>query len=189
MKTEIANEKVIFNDFFKVLKAQVSYPSCNTYEFITATRICMERGDSVAVLLFEKDTASFLFTKQYRYPSARRDCPFMVELVAGSLGQDENSMDCARREVSEELGYEIRTLELITTYFPSPGGCSEQIHLFYSEVQSKDKTAKGGGLDTEKESIELVKVPISEIAAKLKSGYFNNSISIIGLQWYLLNKS
>lgn len=187
MKHSIDQEEVILHEFFTVLRAQVTYKNFETGELIHAKRVCLERGDSVAVLLYEIDTNSFLFTEQYRYPSARREKPMMVELVAGSLAENENPENCARREVLEELGYEIASLELITTYFPSPGGCSEQIHLFYASVHSSAKTEKGGGVANEQEAISLLKIPKTEITAKLKSGYFNNSISIIGLQWYLLN--
>lgn len=186
--SKILKEEQVFNDFFTILKAQVTYKGVGSKKEIEATRLCLERGDSVAVLLYEKDTDSFLFTRQYRYPSARREKPMMVELVAGSLTQGENPQECARREVKEELGYEVETMQLITTYFPSPGGCSEQIHLFYSEVHSVAKTTKGGGLETEQESIELIKIPRPEIREKLQRGYFNNSISIIGLQWFLLSQ-
>lgn len=186
--SKILKEEQVFSDFFTILKAQVTYKDLDSKKDITATRLCLERGDSVAVLLYEKDTDSFLFTRQYRYPSARREKPMMVELVAGSLTEGENPQECARREVKEELGYEVETMQLITTYFPSPGGCSEQIHLFYSEVHSVAKTTKGGGLETEQESIELIKIPRPEIREKLQRGYFNNSISIIGLQWFLLSQ-
>ncbi len=188
MKHSINHEEVILDEFFKVLRAQVTYESFETGEIIHAKRVCLERGDSVAVLLYEADTDCFLFTNQYRYPSARRNHPFIVELVAGSLASDEIPKDCAGREVQEELGYHVKDLELITTYFPSPGGCSEQIHLFFAIVNSDSKTSKGGGLSSEKESIDLVKIPRSEITDKLKAGFFNNSLSIIGLQWFLLFK-
>jgi ADP-ribose pyrophosphatase len=187
MNNKIHKEEVLLIDFFTILKAEVSYESFETKKPIHASRLCLERGDAVAVLLYEVDTDCFLFTKQYRYPSARRNKPIMIELVAGSLDIGEHPESCARREVQEELGYKVEALQLINTYFPSPGGCSEQIHVFYATVHSSEKTTKGGGLATEKESIDLVKIPKAEIASKLKSGFFNNSVSIIGLQWYLLN--
>lgn len=186
MKTSITNEQIVFNDFFTILKAQVTYPSFETGEIIKANRLCLERGDSIAVLLYEANTDSFLFTEQYRYPSARRNQPFMLELVAGSLEANENPISCARREVLEELGYRVKELELISSYFPSPGGCSEQIHIFFATVNSHDKIKKGGGVDSEKESIQLIKIKKEAIREKLANGYFNNSITIIGLQWYLL---
>jgi ADP-ribose pyrophosphatase len=82
----------------------------------------------------------------------------------------------------------VDQLEFMVAYFPSPGMLSEQISIFYGEVTSGQKTSKGGGSISEKEDIELVKIPRSEIHQKLQERFFNNSISIIGLQWYLLNK-
>ncbi len=188
MKYIINNEKTVYNGFFKVIEAQVTYDKLNESGTIEATRICLERGDSVAVLIYEKDTDSFLFTIQFRYPSAKRNHPWMLELVAGSVEEGENPMDCAQREIEEEIGYETNELELITTYFPSPGGCSEQIHLYYTEVNSSQKTLQGGGAISEKEDIELIKISRSDIKKHLNNGAFNNSISLIGIQWYLLNK-
>ncbi|MGJ8685209.1 MAG: NUDIX domain-containing protein [Nonlabens sp.] len=188
MKHSINKEKTVYDGFFKVLEAQVSHDKFNESGMIDATRICLERGDSIAVLIYEKDTDSFLFTKQFRYPSARRNCPWMLELVAGSVEDGENPINCAQREIEEEIGYVTEQLELITTYFPSPGGCSEQIHLYYTEVSSTDKTLKGGGAVVEQEDIELVKIKRTEIKKHLDKGAFNNSISLIGIQWYLLNK-
>lgn len=187
MKYSINNEKTVYNGFFKVIDAQVTYDKLNESGTIEATRICLERGDSVAVLIYETDTDSFLFTKQFRYPSARRNHPWMLELVAGSVEEGEN-LWIVLREIEEEIGYETNELELITTYFPSPGGCSEQIHLYYTELNSSQKTLKGGGAVSEKEDIELIKIKRTGIKKHLDEGAFNNSISLIGIQWYLLNK-
>lgn len=186
MKSEILTERTVFTGYFNVLEAQVTHDSLIGKEPINATRLCMERGDSVAILVYEKDTDCFLFTQQYRYPTARRDQPFVMECVAGSLEMDEKPDTCARRECLEELGYALDSIEPITTYFPSPGGCSEQIYLFYGTTTSSLKKTAGGGLDTELEDIKLIKIPASEIKEQLTSNLLNNSISIIALQWYLL---
>lgn len=188
MKYIINNEKTVYNGFFKVIEAKVTHDKLNDSGTIEATRLCLERGDSVSILIYEKDTDTFLFTRQFRYPSARRNCPWMLELVAGSVEEGENPIDCAQREIEEEIGYETEQLELITTYFPSPGGCSEQIHLYYTEVNSSQKALQGGGAISEKEDIQLIKIKKKDIKKHLDKGAFNNSISLIGIQWYLLNK-
>jgi len=186
MKFNISNEKAVHLGFLKVLKATISHDSFTSDRQITAQRECLERGDSVAVLIYESDTDSFLFTRQFRYPSARRDQPWMLELVAGSIDKNEGAEDSVRREVLEEVGYELQTLEKIVTYFPSPGGSSEQIHLFYSEVESTNQKQTGGGKASEKEDIQIVKIKKSEVKKMLRDRAFNNSITIIGLQWYFL---
>lgn len=189
MKFQITNERPVFSGFLEVLKADVSHEAFDNTEMITASRECLERGDSVAVLLYEKDTDSFVFTRQFRYPSARRNSPWMLELVAGSIEQNETAESTAMREVLEEVGFEINEIEKIVTYFPSPGGCSEQIHLFYGVVCQNQQTNAGGGNLEEKEDIEVIRISREKTKTMLKNNEFNNSISLIGLQWFFLNKS
>lgn len=186
MDYTIKNEKTIYNGFLKILEANVTHDRFDKKDPIEATRECLERGDSIAVLIYEKDSDSFLFTRQFRYPSARRDQPWMIELVAGSIDDGEHPEASAKREVLEEIGFEIHDLKAITTYFPSPGGCSEQIHLFYTEVNAVQQIQPGGGKHSEKEDIELVRFSKNEAKKMLQTGDFNNSISIIALQWYFL---
>jgi ADP-ribose pyrophosphatase len=187
MNYTIETEDLVFDDFLKVHKATVNHDRFDHGE-MRVKRLALDRGDSIAVLIKELDTESFIFTKQFRYPSSRRSQPWMLEIPAGAVDQDEHPEAAARRETQEETGYNIDSLEKITTYFPSPGMASEQITLFYAEVNSKDKIEKGGGSAQENEDIAIIKIPAREIRAKLKDGFFNNSISIISLQWYLLNK-
>lgn len=188
MDYNIVKEDLVLDEFLKVYKAQVEYKNFTNDHKTTATRFALDRGDSVAVLLYEKDTDSILFTEQYRYPSSRRNHALMLELVAGAIENGESAADSCKREVLEELGYKVDGLQLIHKYFPSPGVSSEVIYLFYAEVNKADKLGEGGGTVNEKEDIKLVKLSRKRIHQKLKEHYFNNSVSIIGLQWFLLNK-
>ncbi|SCY08651.1 ADP-ribose pyrophosphatase [Nonlabens sp. Hel1_33_55] len=189
MDYRIEKEKKVYDGFLKVLEAQVKHDTFEQETYITAKRECLERGDSVAVLVYEVDTDSFVFTRQFRYPSARRGSPWMLELVAGSIDDGESDIASAKRELQEEIGYQVDKLEKIHTYFPSPGGCSEQIHLFYTEVHSSQQTQTGGGKESEKEDIQIVRIKKLEAKKILLEGAFNNSISIIGLQWWFLKDS
>ncbi|MEN8817126.1 MAG: NUDIX hydrolase [Nonlabens sp.] len=188
MKYHIKEEELVFNDFLKIYKAEVTHDSFNSDQKITATRLALDKGNAIAVLLYEKDTDSFLFIKQFRYPSSRHGHAWTIELPAGAIDKDETAEQAAIREVEEEIGYQVTDLKLIVEYFPSPGMLSEQISIFYVEVTSLQKISKGGGSTSEKEDIELIKIPRVEIKDKLNNHFFNNSISIIGLQWFLLNK-
>jgi ADP-ribose pyrophosphatase len=170
MTYNINKEELVYNDFLKIYKAEVTHDTFNNDKKITAYRLALDKGNAIAVLLYEKDTDSFLFIRQFRYPSARHGYPWTLELPAGAIDKNETTQGAAIREVEEEIGYQVDQLE------------------FYGEVTSEQKTSKGGGSISEKEDIELVKIPRSEIHQKLQERFFNNSISIIGLQWYLLNK-
>lgn len=188
MKHRILTEEKILDDFFQVYKARVEHDTYNSNRIITATRVALDRGDSVAVLIYEKDTDSFLFTEQYRYPSSRRDCPFMLEIVAGAVDEGESAEQAGMREIKEEIGYEVSSLKLIHEYFPSPGMSAEKIYLYFTTVNSSDQKHKGGGSISEKEDIKLIKLSRKQALKMLQSGHFNNSITIIGLQWFFLNE-
>ncbi|WP_299781116.1 NUDIX domain-containing protein [uncultured Formosa sp.] len=190
MKYTIVKEDIVYQDFFKIKKATILHDSFKSDEQIKVVRECLDRGSAIAILLVEKDTNSILLTNQFRYPTITHPDydGWLLEIVAGCMEIEEDPMECARREVEEEIGYEVKNMESIGEYFSSPGGSSEKVHAFYAEVNSTDKKFKGGGLDTEQEDIQLIKFPISEIKSKLKANAFKDAKTIVALQWMLLNK-
>ncbi len=183
MKYTIKNERIVFNDHYKMVKATVQYDTF-AGKNITTERLAFERGNSVAILLFEKDTDSILLTNQFRYPSCKDGDGWLLEIPAGSLEENENPEDCIVREVMEELGYKLEKPKLVNTFYTSPGASTERIYLFYSEVSQSDKTEVGGGNENENEDIQLVKIPVSEMIPKLTA--LKDAKTILALQWYLL---
>lgn len=183
MKYSINQEKTVFNDHYQIVEAKVTY---NTFEGkeITTRRLAFERGDSVAILLFEKESKSILLTNQFRYPSCKNNDGWLLEIPAGSLEENENPEECVRREVMEELGYKITSPKFINTFYSSPGASTESIFLFFAEVSQNDKTGKGGGNKSENEDIQLVKLPVDKITSKLTE--LKDAKTILALQWYLL---
>ena len=186
MKYSIENERVVFNDHYKMLKAETTYDSFKG-DTIKAKRLAFHRGDSVAIVLYESDTDSVLLTNQFRYPTTQHDEGWILEIPAGSLEKDENPSSCMEREVLEELGYQINDPQLISQFYTSPGGSTERLSLFYAEVTSEDKIKTGGGVESEHEDIQLVKVPVPEIGVYL-SEKIVDAKTIIGLQWFLFQK-
>ena len=185
MKYSISDERIVFNDHYKIVKAEVTYDTFKGDE-ITTKRLAFERGDSVAILLLEKETQSILLTNQFRYPTCKHNEGWLLEIPAGSLEEDEVPTDCVRREVMEELGYHISAPQLINTFYTSPGGSTERIFLFFAEVSQSDKIEKGGGLDTENEDIQMVKIPVSEIKKRLSE--FKDAKTILAMQWLFLKQ-
>ncbi|HAV54924.1 MAG TPA: ADP-ribose pyrophosphatase, partial [Aequorivita sp.] len=116
-----------------MIKASVTYDTFSGNR-IKTKRLAFERGDSVAVLLFEKETGTILFTNQFRYPTCKNNDGWLLEIPAGSLEEDEIPQECIRREVLEELGYRLTSPILINTFYTSPGASTERIFLYYAEV-------------------------------------------------------
>ncbi|MCZ4318084.1 NUDIX hydrolase [Aequorivita viscosa] len=183
MKYIIKDEKIVFNDHYKMVKATVTYDTFNGNQ-INTKRLAFERGNSVAIILFEKETQSILLTNQFRYPSCKNHDGWLLEIPAGSLEENEQPEDCIKREVMEELGYKVANPILINTFYTSPGASTERIFLYYAEVSQNDKSEKGGGNSEENEDIQLVKTPTSEIVDTISK--VKDAKTILALQWFLL---
>ncbi|AFL80028.1 protein containing C-terminal region of TrgB protein [Aequorivita sublithincola DSM 14238] len=186
MKYSISEEKVVFHDHYKIIKAKVAYDTFEGKQ-IKTNRLAFERGDSVAILLYEKETKSVLLTNQFRYPTCKNNDGWLLEIPAGSMEENENPNECVTREVMEELGYKITNPKHINTFYSSPGASTERIFLFFSEVSKNDKTEKGGGAEDENEDIQLIRLPASEITSKILE--FKDAKTILALQWFLLECS
>lgn len=52
------------------------------------------------------------------------------ELPAGTVEPGEDPDDCAGRELIEETGYRAQHIEKLTTYYPTPGFCTELLHAY-----------------------------------------------------------
>lgn len=153
-----------------------------THEF---TRLNLDRGDSVAAILHEKERDRIILTEQFRYPTYEKGPGWMIELPAGIVDQErgETPEAALRREVIEETGYRLEKLHHICTFYPSPGGSSERIHLYYASITLKDRVAEGGGLVESGEDIRRLSLPVSSALAKIANGEIVDAKTIIALQW------
>jgi ADP-ribose pyrophosphatase len=186
MNYEIINKERAYNGYFKIDRYKIRHDTFTPGESIQKILEVFERGDSCAILIFEKDTNSLLFINQFRLPVAIKESGWIVDLVAGKIDEGEEPLPCILREVAEEIGYEIKSAQLISSFYVSPGGSSEKIFLFYAETNSGDKVNEGGGKKGEGEDIQLVRIPVKEISDQLNQ--FIDAKTIIAIQWYLMNK-
>ncbi|MDX1378873.1 MAG: NUDIX hydrolase [Anaerolineales bacterium] len=183
-KVTIEDKKYILEDVFKVDEAYLRYERFNGKMSGTVRRISLERGDSVAILIFNTTTNKIILISQFRYPSYKTGHGWLLETIAGIVDADEAPEEAARREVQEEAGLNITNLEHISTFYPSPGGSSERIFLYYSEVfREPASDGKLGGLACEDEDIRSQEVTLEEALAKIKSGEIMDAKTIIGIQW------
>jgi ADP-ribose pyrophosphatase len=98
----------------------------------------------------------------------------------------EQPEEVACREAQEEAGCHISELTHISSYWSSPGGTSEKIHLYCALIDSSEL---GGihGLAHENEDILVRLIPFAEAYAGIESGEINNAATIIALQWLKLH--
>lgn len=170
-----------YNGFFKMDSVRIKHEAFDG-STITVERECMERGDAVVVVLYDKNRDEVLLLEQFRIgPTAREDNPWLIECVAGMLHPNEDPLECARRECVEEAGYEPKLLKPLGSYYVSPGGTSERIFLYMSEVDATRPVGKGGGLDSEHEDIRVFWVKREKALAMIHDGRINSSGPMLAL--------
>ncbi|SDX45138.1 NUDIX domain-containing protein [Hymenobacter psychrophilus] len=137
-----------------------------------------EPGTAVAALVRHTGSQQYILTRQYRIgPEAE-----IVELAAGMVDSGEEPAQAIRREIQEELGYDVDRLEQIARILPSPGTSAEVITVYYAEVSHQ--SGAGGGLAEESEKIEAVEFSAEELFA----ASFEDAKTIIAVQWAQLRK-
>jgi ADP-ribose pyrophosphatase len=171
-------------DVFKVDEAYLRYEKFNGKMSGTVRRISLERGDSVGILIYNTTTDKIILISQFRYPSYKSGHGWLLETIAGIVDPNEAPEEAARREVQEEAGLNITNLDHISTFYPSPGGSSERIYLYYAEVyREPERDGKLGGLACEDEDIKSQELTLEKALAKIKSGEIMDAKTIISIQW------
>ena len=140
----------------------------------------------MAVVVHNTTDGTVLLVRQFRYSTHEKGPGWMLELPAGVIGADrapEEPEETVYREVLEETGFSVRDPQFIGSYYLSPSGSSECIHLYYCRVMATDRLDPGGGLEEEGEDIEIIEVPTADLLAKLDGGFVVDAKSAIGLYW------
>jgi nudix-type nucleoside diphosphatase (YffH/AdpP family) len=183
-KVLIEQKKLVLDDFFKVKEVHLRFEQFNGEMSPLIRRLSLERGDSVAVLVFNLDTQKIILIDQFRYPTYDNGHGWIAEVIAGMIDPDESPEESAKRELLEESGVTISTIEHICTFYTSPGGSSEQIFLYYAEVSGEfAKHNKKGGLLQEGEDITSFEISLEEALGKIKTGEIRDAKTIIGIYW------
>lgn len=180
-----------YHGFFKLNEYQLSHKLFSTKQSHTFTREVFERGDAVVVILYDVAQDKLLLLEQFR-PGALRAgiTPWMLEFVAGMFDDNESSIDVAIRESKEEANISLspESVKPIMKYFPSPGGTSECIHLYWANFDSNEVLPGSVyGLEDENEDILIHLISRKDALALLNEGKISNAAAIIGLQWLAMN--
>lgn len=101
-------------------------------------REIIKHPGAVAILAITDDN-KIVMVEQYRKALERT----IVEIPAGKLEKGEEPALCARRELEEETGYKCASLDLLISFYTSPGFADEIVHLFVARglVKKEDSAA------------------------------------------------
>lgn len=167
----LSSELAFDAGFFQVVKEPVRLPDGETKDYY----FCKHPG-AVAVVPVDED-GRILMVRQFR--QACDD--MMLEIPAGKIDPGEDPWVCGRRELLEETGYECADLDLLTSFYASPGMTDEKIHVFVGrelKIVAPAPTHDGG------EPISMEWMESEEAFQAIEDGRIVDGKSIIGITLY-----
>lgn len=182
-RLEIQQQRRVFDGFIKVDEAVLRYRRFDGGWTGPLTRIKVERGDSAAAIVSNADTGRIILVEQFKYPTMAGGGGWIVETVAGVIDEGECAEQAIRREVREEIGYDLLSLVHIATFYVSPGAFSERVFLYWAQVGEAGHVGRGGGVADEGEDIALREYTPPELWAALDAGELVDAKTIIAVAW------
>lgn len=186
---EVEQSSLRFQGFFRMLEFRFRHKLFNGGWSVPIQRELLERGDAAAAIVYDAVQDKIALVEQIRVGALNSEHgPWCLEVVAGMIEKDELPEALIRRELEEEAGICEAELIFISRYYSTPGGCSEQIHLYCALCDLSD--AQGVyGLESEGEDIRLHVFDAESVFASMYQSRTNNAATLIGLQWLQLNRA
>jgi ADP-ribose pyrophosphatase len=144
-----------------------------------------ERGQHVLVVtpqpsaIVVEDGNNLLFTRQARFGARSR----VVEIVKGGRDPGESALECAQRELLEELGIAASSWTDLGTLYEIPSIVSEPLTLFLASDLRYEKSRP-----ERSESIELVRMNAKEAIAEAVGGAIDDAVTVAALFRYGLRR-
>jgi ADP-ribose pyrophosphatase len=125
-----------------------------------------------AVAIIAHDGKVLYMVRQPREPVEESA---LLELPAGKLDKEgETPLQCAQRELGEEIGKSAGDWRELKSFYTSPGFATERVHLF---LATELYDAPGDADDDDR--IEIVQVPLEQLDSAIDSCH--DAKSLVGL--------
>jgi ADP-ribose pyrophosphatase len=151
----LGEELVYQGKIIKVRRDTVELPNGNH-----AARDVVEHSGGVCVLPITVG-GNVIMVRQFRYPHQE----ILPEIPAGKLELGEDPLECGKRELFEETGYRVDSLEFLGKLYPTPAYCTEVIHMYLARGLCENVDS-GNHLD-EDEFLDVVKLPFDKVVAMI----------------------
>ena len=170
IEKKLSSEDIFDSTLLHVKRDYVELPNGNK-----SVREWIKHPGAAAVLPVLPD-GRMIFVRQYRYPIQQ----VTLEIPAGKLDAvDEEPLVCAKRELSEETGYEADKYHFLTKLATTVGFSNEFIYVY-----AADGLTPGKQHTDEDEFINVVLLTMDEAMAKVKSGEICDAKSIVAILLY-----
>ena len=138
-------------------------------------REMVEHPGGASVLCVFKGKVALV--RQFRYAYQEE----LLEIPAGKLEKGEDPMLAAKRELEEETGLVAGELKPLFTLYPTPGYTNEKIYIYEASGVTLGKQHLDEG-----EFLNVVFLPVEEVARMIEKGEIRDAKTIVAVQSYLL---
>ena len=186
---QLIDQNTVYDGWFKIQKLRFVHSLFNGGMSDTVEMEVFERGHVGALLPYDPVLDVVLLVEQFRIGARHQSTgPWLTEIIAGMIEPGESAEAMVRREATEEAGIRVNSLIPVRRYLASPGGSTEEVAIFCTLMDLSDA---GGtfGIAAEQEDIRVRLCTADEAIALLDSGEIRNAISVIALQWFVINRA
>jgi nudix-type nucleoside diphosphatase (YffH/AdpP family) len=182
----ILEERVLAHDWYLLRKTTFEHRRRDG-RLQVVSRETYDRGNGVALLLFNAARGTVILTRQFRFPAWVNGCDdgLLIEACAGQLDGND-PVAAMQREAIEETGYDVKAPRKVFEAYMSPGSITEKLHFFVAAYDDADRRHAGGGEVDEGEDIEVLELPLARAMAMIASGEIQDGKTIMLLQHAVL---
>ncbi|MEI6946526.1 NUDIX domain-containing protein [Paraflavisolibacter sp. H34] len=187
-KAAIRNTEILCKEHYPLKKITFALRN-KKGELVEQVHEVYAMGNAAVVLLYNPEQKTVLLTRQFRTPALLQGYSdgMLIECCAGKIGQEQPE-EGIKREIEEETGYQVPSVQKVFEALMSPAYVTEIIHFFIAEYHASMKVAEGGGLSEENEEIEVLEMPFKDALALLREGKIVDAKTIMLLQYAQVNR-
>lgn len=166
LEKTIKSERIFTGRILTLDVETVELPDGNT-----STREIIRHPGAVAILPIEEN-GNVIMVRQFRKALEQS----ILEIPAGKLELNEDPLECAKRELTEEVGKSANQWSLLLNVWSAPGFTDEKIHIYLAR-QLKEMI----GTPDEDEFLQVESYSPEEIKKMVDSEEINDTKTILAL--------